>query len=330
MKNILVIGSGAWGSAIANLIASNSHNVFLSTIEEEVVSQINLQHINKTYLPGVNLSKNITATLGFDNVISKADAVFIVTPTASCNIVFSQIKDLKSSGKINENIPFIICSKGFEPKSLKLLSQAFKDITNINDIAILSGPNFAIEVAHFMPTITTIACENKNKAQEIMKILDNDNFKTQYSNSPQTAEICGIVKNIIAIGCGMAEKLDLGVNGKSALVMKGIEEIQILCQKYNISDDVNNAAGFGDIFLTCSSSKSRNNSLGALLATGDPYAKIVQETGKTYEGASSAISVAQILQKLNLNLPLCQTIADIILDEKGAKEIKEKLIKAIL
>ena len=330
MTKILVIGSGAWGSAIANLIAKNSFDVFLSTIEKDVVAEVNNKNTNETYLPGLKFLPNITATLGFEDVISQVDAVFIVTPSNSCNIVFSQISDLKSQGKVKDDCSFVICSKGFEPKSLTLLSDAFEEITKIKDYAVLSGPNFAVEVADFLPTITAIASQNEVLANKIIKILDNENFKGQYSSSPKTAEICSIVKNIIAIGCGITDGLNLGVNTKSALVMKGVEEIQILCKKFNVSQDLANAAGFGDIFLTCSSSKSRNNSLGSLLAKGQSYQKITKETGKTYEGASSADSVAKICKKLALNLPLCAVINDIINNEFSSKQIEEKIIKAIL
>ncbi len=325
-EKILVIGSGAWGSAIANLIAQNSYQVFLSAVEKNIVEEINSKHTNQAFLPNIKLSPKIKAIEDFSGIISSCDFVFIVTPSPASAEVFSKI----AQAKIKKSCKFIICSKGLEQGSLMLLSDAFEKITGNKNYTVLSGPNFALEVANKTPTVTSIASKNKKIAQAVIKILNNDYFSATYFNDPRTAEICGIVKNIIAIGCGMADGIGLGVNGKSALLIKGIEEIQILCKKFKASPNLSSPAGFGDIFLTCSSAKSRNNSLGSLIAQGKSYKEIVKETGNTYEGVASAKSVAILAKKLKLRLILCETIDQIISNHFSPKQIKEKLLKAII
>lgn len=329
MKKILVIGSGAWGCAIANLIANNSNKVYLASIEENVILDINQNRENSKYLPNIKLSKNIEALLNYQNVISEVEAVFIVTPAFVCEDVFSDLLKYKNLGKINEKCNFVICSKGLDPKNLDFLSNSFEKITGIKKYAVLLGPNFAVEVAKNIPSVTTIAAINKKTANEVSEILENDFFKCKISDSPITAEICGVIKNIMAIGCGIVEGLGLGVNTKSALILQGIEEIQKLCQKFEVSQRLDNPAGFGDIFLTCSSAKSRNNSLGVLLSQGKSYKKIVEENNKTYEGAISASSTAKICKKLSLNLPLSLAINEILQSDITVEEIKEKILKAI-
>jgi glycerol-3-phosphate dehydrogenase (NAD(P)+) len=318
MKRVLVIGAGAWGTAIANLIAKNSNEVFLCANRQLTIDNINHQSENCEFLPGVKLSQNV---FGVDRFVSDVDFVFIVTPSSGCNKVFEEI----AKTKFKKNCIFVVCSKGLEPKNNLLLSDSFEKVVKNKKYAVLSGPNFAAEVANEVPSVTTIASKNKKLAGLVIKILSNNHFQAFYFKDPRTAEICGVIKNVIAIGCGMVDGLDLGVNAKSALVMKGICEIQLLCKKLKAAIDVANPAGFGDIFLTCSSSKSRNNSLGLLLAQG-----LEMEEGKTYEGVTSAKNAVALAKKLKVKLDLCEAINQILIRKSSPEEIKKIISKAIL
>jgi glycerol-3-phosphate dehydrogenase (NAD(P)+) len=330
MTKILVIGGGAWGTAIADLLAGNKNEVVLCSNDPEIVAEINKKNTNEKFLPGLKLNSRIKSVQDYSAVLSKSDFVFIVTPSTATGEVFKKISKLKYLAKGQKNCVFVICSKGIEQASLKLLSDSFERITEIKNYAVLSGPNFATEVANKIPSITTIASKNKKLAQKVIALLNNENFKASYFKDPRTVEICGVVKNILAIGCGIVDGLELGVNTKSALIMKGISEIQMICKKLKASDEVNHAAGFGDIFLTCSSSKSRNNNLGNLLASGKSYSQILQETKKTYEGVASASAISAIAKKLKLKLDLCEAINEIITKKISPKEIRNKIVKAIL
>lgn len=317
-EKILVIGAGAWGTSLANLMAKNSYEVFLSSNSSPTIKEINEKKTNSIFLPKIKLSENLSAISGFKGDV---DFVFIVVPSANAKKLFEKI----AKGKFKKNAIFVICSKGIEQSSLMILSDAFEKITRIKNYAVVSGPNFALEVANEMPTITSVAAKKKKTAEKVIKILNNTYFQARYFKDPRTAEICGVMKNIIAIGCGLVDGLELGVNAKSALVMKGISEIQTLCKKLKASDEINSAAGFGDIFLTCSSSKSRNNSLGKLIAQGKS-----PEAGKTYEGMVSAKSIAAMAKKMKLKLDLCETIHEILSSNFSAKEIEKKIVTAIL
>jgi len=318
MKKILVIGAGAWGTALAWLIAKNSHEVFLSANRSQIIDEINHESSNERFLPGVKLSPKIFAV---SNFVTDADFVFIVTPSAISTKIFEEI----AQTKFKKNCIFVICSKGLEPKTNKLLSDSFEKITKHRSYAVLSGPNFAAEVVNESPSITTIATKNKKLATAVINLLSNSHFRAFYFKDPRTVEICGVVKNVIAIGCGIVDGLNLGVNAKSALVMKGIGEIQLLCKKLKASTDVVNAAGFGDIFLTCSSQKSRNNSLGVLLAQEKE-----REVDKTYEGISSAAAIVALGKKLKVKLDLCEGINKILTRKSSAEQIKKIISKAIL
>ncbi len=325
MKKIIVIGAGAWGTAIANLLAKNSHQVFLVANRKETIDEINQSKTNNRFLPEVKLHKNITAIEDFSVEIKGCDLVFIVTPSALATEVFEKIKLIRP-----KKCGFVICSKGFERNSLALLSDAFEKITKIKNYAVFSGPNFAIEVAQGEPSITTIASRKKKLAKEVIDVLSNENFQAYYFKDPRTAEICGIMKNIIAIACGIVDGLGWGVNSKSAVVMKGISEIQAMCKKMKASSEINHAAGIGDIFLTCSSAKSRNNSLGVMLAQGKSYLQIAKETKKTYEGEFSAEAVSRLAKKLKLQLDLCEEIHQILARKHSPSKIRSIISKSIL
>lgn len=318
MKKILVIGAGAWGTALADLMAKNGNEVLLNANKQKIVDEISHQSGNQRFLPGVKLNPKVFAIREFTTDV---EFVFIVTPSGDSIKVFEEV----AKTKFAKNTIFVICSKGLDPKENALLSDSFEEIVKNKKYAVLSGPNFAAEVANEVPSITTIASKNKKLADSVINLLNNDYFQAFYFKDPRTVEICGVIKNIIAIGCGMVDGLNLGVNAKSALVMKGIHEIQLLCKGLKASTDVVNAAGFGDIFLTCSSSKSRNNSLGFLLAKGSEM-----EEGKTYEGITSAKNVVALAKKLKVKLDLCEGINKILIRKSQPEEIKKIISKAIL
>jgi glycerol-3-phosphate dehydrogenase (NAD(P)+) len=325
-NKIMVIGAGTWGTAIANHLAINNNLVFLNTIEPDVIKEINSKNTNSKYLPNIKLSKNLSAINDFKTDVNQ---VYIVVPSEAIGVVFNNIK----KSNFNKNCIFVICSKGFEKDSLSLISDAFINIVNHKNFAVLSGPNFAIEVANQVPTITTIASSNKILANKVIKTLNSVKFLAIYFDDVRTAEICGIVKNILAIGCGLVDGLNLGVNTKSALLIKGINEIQMICKKISASTDLANPAGFGDIFLTCSSEKSRNNTLGRMIATGKNPLKIKDKSSKpktTFEGASSAKIIVKFAKKLKLKLALCETISNIIDHDFSPAEIQNQLVKVIL
>lgn len=327
-KNILVIGAGTWGTAIANVLAdNNNNNIYLSSIEPDTIEEINNKNSSQKYLPNIKLSKNLKAIANYDDFITKCDIVFIVVPSFIANQVFN---DLSQKNNIPDNCSFVICSKGLDPNSLKILTNCFAESNKDKKYAVLSGPNFAIEVAQKMPTITNICSSDQKVSQDIIKALNNNYFKAIHDSQPVTAEICGIVKNILAIGCGIIDGLDLGVNSKAALITYGTQEIKILCKFFNCDGFIATPAGFGDIFLTCSSSKSRNNSLGNRLALGAKYHDIVKQTNATYEGAISASSIAKLCQKHSINLPLCLEINDIIYGSYSSCKIREKIVKILI
>ena len=327
MKNkIVVIGAGAWGTALANLLAQNNSakefDVCLIANKKEVVDEINQQHSNRNFLPNINLSYNLKSSQNLEEEALQADFIFVVTPSTATAELLQKIAQFN----LKTNCGLVICSKGLETSNLKFFHQIIEEILPQKNYAILSGPNFAAEVASETPTITTIAARKPDFAKKVVDLLNNKYFKAEIAQDVVAAEICAIVKNIMAIGCGIVDGLGLGQNTKAALVTQGIAEIKILCQNFSSSGEINNAAGFGDIFLTCASTKSRNNSLGLLIAQGK-QSNI--DKNKTYEGVIGAKAISQLAAKLGITLPICQTINNILQNNFAKEEIKSQIIDAI-
>lgn len=324
-KKIVVIGAGAWGTAIANLVAINNHEVCAISDIKQIAEEINEKHSHSLALPEIKLNENLRASTDLLSEAKSADFIFIVVPS---NVVLTILKQLKTI-KLKENCGFIFATKGIEHNSLRFFHEIFHENFVDKNFAILSGPNFAVEVAAKMTTISNVVSENKKFGAEIVESLQNDFFKPIFCQEILATEISAVVKNIIAISCGICEGLNLGENTKAALVVQGIEEIKLLAKKLGAKNpNLENAAGFGDIFLTCSTAKSRNNSLGQALGQGQKYQDLAAK--KTYEGAINADSVVKLATKNNLNLKLCQTVDEILKNNFSIDQIKEKIIKIIL
>ncbi len=321
----LIIGAGAWGSAIANLAARNCDQVLLLTNSPELASEINNQRTNSKHLPGVKIDERINAVSELTlSDVKSSNLIFIVTPASEVeSMLFGLLKF-----QLSDDVGFILCSKGLAASSgkVRFFSQIHSEKFPHLNYAFLAGPNFASEVAMQVPTISTIASSKPKFANRVSAALQNENFKTEISTDPLAVEICGSIKNIIAIGCGMIDELALGDNAKAALVVKGIREILLLSAKLHANTNLALACGFGDIFLTCSSKNSRNNTLGRLLV----QSKAPAQNFATVEGESSAHNITELSHKLDLKLSMCEMISRILTVRPSKDQIRSAIVEVIL
>lgn len=327
MNKISIIGAGAWGTSIANTIANNSHNVYLLTNSVEATEEINKKHTNIKYLNGV-LNKNITATNKISEAIHNSDLIFLVLPS---NVLSKIIVDISNIKNIQFSKKFIICTKGIDPNTNVFFSELIKEkFDNYAEIATLSGPNFAEEVFQKIPTITTIATNNYSFYEEIRNILECDFFKTEYFDDVMSLQLCGLIKNITAILCGIAEGLKLGKNTHAAIVVKGTKEIEKLCIACGCNTKViTTSAGVGDLVLTCSSLKSRNMNFGYLIGQGNNINLIRQNSKNTIEGLLNAQSLSIIEKHYNVKDSLSGILLDIIENNYSINELKNIIINLI-
>jgi glycerol-3-phosphate dehydrogenase (NAD(P)+) len=305
-KSIAVIGSGAWGTAIASVASYNCSDVIIISQNQDVIDDINHYSENKLYLPGISLSSNITSSDDI-TMVDNVDVIFIAVPSQYVRAIFTHLRDAKIK------LPIVICSKGIEKETLMLMSEIASEVIPENGVAILSGPNLAMEVALHKPSATTIASSDVNLAHLVSSIIGNENFTPYISDDMITNQIAGSAKNIIAIASGLIIGRDLGENARATVITKGISEIaKLSVAKNGKLETIFGYGGIGDILLTCNSIKSRNTSLGIELAQNHGLENILEHRISVAEGVDSAKSVSQLAIKLKVSMPICSTINDLL------------------
>lgn len=323
MKRVSVIGAGAWGTALATAAARAGSKVTLWAREPEVVESVNKKHENTVFLKGHKLPRNVKATSDLKEAV-KQQVVFLVPPA---QFMRATCKQLKEAG-IKPTIPVVLCSKGVEQKTLKLMTEVVAEELP-NPILVLSGPTFASEVADGLPASVTIACEDRVLSEKIARYVESDTFKVFYSKDVIGAEIGGALKNVIAIACGIAEGSGLGRNAKAALMTRGIKEMKRLCvAKGGRPKTLMELCGVGDLILTCSSQESRNMSLGYELGKGRDLEDIMSKRKTVAEGVASSDSVVALAKSLDVEVPICVAVHKIVHGKADIKKTIETLIKS--
>ena len=319
--NVGVIGAGAWGTTIAELLSKNNSKVLLWAKEQLVAQNINSKHINNVYLPKIKLSKKIKATSSLQD-FKNIDFLFVVVPVQFTDNILKKLKNV-----IKEKCTIINASKGIEVQSLRLVGDITKKIFSKNKIAILSGPNFAKEIALGNPTASLIAAHNIKHAKLISDLISSKHFRPYLSNDIIGAQICGAMKNVYAIGCGIIVGKKFGENAVASIISRSFSEIKVVCLKLGgNTETLMGLSGIGDLFLTCSSNKSRNFSLGLNLAKGESLESILKSKKTISEGVYTSKAIKKLSNKLKISLPLNDAIYKILYQNKNINKIISELL----
>ena len=315
-----VLGAGAWGTTIA-LLLSKKNNVLLWANEKKVVQEINLKLKNDIFLKGVKLNKKIKATNNL-NDFTKIDFLFVVVPTQYISITLKKLK-----GTLSKHCMIINASKGIEISSLSLISEIISNHFPKNPISILSGPNFAKEIAFGKPTASLIASKSISDSKKISKLIGSSHFRPYLSNDIVGAQICGAMKNVYAIGCGIITGKKFGDNAVASIISRSFAEISLVCKKLGGKPEtLMGLSGLGDLFLTCSSDKSRNFSLGLKIADGKKTSALLKSKKTVAEGAHTVKAIYKLSKKLKIDLPINNEIYKILyLNKDIDKSISELL-----
>lgn len=323
MKRVGVVGAGAWGTALAVTAARAGSDVTLWALEPEVVASINERDINEMFLPGVELPDTLHAVNDLDAMLVQ-DALLMVAPA---QYVGSTCERLASAG-LNDSLPIVICSKGIEQQSLRLMSEVIAEHFP-NPLAVLSGPTFAIEVAKGLPASVTLACGDVALGRRLAQLVVHPKFSVHHSDDVIGPQICGPMKNVIAIACGIVEGKGLGESAKAALIAEGLAEVSQLCvAKGGKPETAVGLCGLGDLILTCNSHTSRNMSLGYALGQGKPLAEILSERVSVAEGVASSDAVARLAAQLGIRLRICETVDQIVRGEADVDQAALMLVQS--
>lgn len=298
-----VVGAGAWGTALAQVMAQGGE-VLLWALEAEVTDGINRDHVNALYLPGVPLSPAIRATTDLAEMAT-CDALLIVTPAQHLRATLGRLP--------RADVPLILCAKGIEAGSGMLMSQVVEDVAPHAPLAVISGPTFAHEVAAGLPTAVTLACADAALAERLAARIARPTFRPYLSDDVIGAEVGGAVKNVLAIACGVAEGAGLGLNARAALISRGFAEMTRFGLALGAkAETLAGLSGLGDLVLTCSSTNSRNFSLGKGLGEGQAAAELLAERRTVAEGAFTAPVLRDVARKAGVEMPIVEGVCALI------------------
>jgi glycerol-3-phosphate dehydrogenase (NAD(P)+) len=313
-----VIGGGAWGTALAQVAAAGGGETLLWALEREVVASINDARENALYLPGVPLSEMVRATGDFAE-LERCEAWLVVTPAQHMRSVLDRADDCSRA--------LILCSKGIEEKSGLLLHQVARECCPNAQIAVLSGPTFAHEVAMGLPTAVTLAAQDLDLAERLRERLVQPAFRIYVSDDVAGAEIGGAVKNVLAIACGVVEGRGLGQNARAALIGRGFAEMTrfgLACGAKR--ETLAGLSGLGDLVLTCSSTSSRNYSLGKGLGEGRSAADLLADRRTIAEGAFTAPVLDRIARKRGIDMPIVGAVHALIAGRATVDQVLDELL----
>lgn len=306
---VAVIGAGSWGTALAQTLALNGHNVSLWARKDSVVHGINHEHVNPRYLSDAKLSDNIVATTSYRDALLRAKAAVIVTPSNLLRGVARALSDV-----VDDQFPIVICSKGVEAESGYLPVGVFEsELGNKDRLAVLSGPNHAEEVIKAKPAGTVIASSGQDTAVLFRDLFASPTFRTYTSDDVTGVELCAAFKNVIAIAVGVAYGLGYGDNTAAMLMTRGLAEMSRLTVKCGgQAITCMGLAGAGDLIATCTSEHSRNRSFGVELAQGGTLDGYRERTHMVVEGALACKTLKTLSDAYDVELPITDVVRSVV------------------
>jgi len=311
MSYVAVIGAGSWGTTLASLLSKKGYDVSLWVYEKDLAEEIERTRLNKVYLPDIRLPENIMVSHRIDEVVNKARYILNVVPAQYTRAVFKEISPYLSNGSA-----IISASKGIERGTLMTISSVLKELTG-HEVAALSGPSFAKEVIKNLPTAVTLATENRNTGILLQELFNTSTFRVYTHNDILGVEIGGALKNVIAIAAGISDSLGLGNNARASLITRGLAEITRLGVAMGAGEKTfAGLSGLGDLVLTCTSSLSRNYTLGIKLGQGMKLKDILEQTISVVEGVETAESAFELSNKYNVEMPIVEQVYKIINEGK--------------
>lgn len=327
-SDIGVVGAGAWGTALAHVLAVKGERVSLWCHGADSFEAIRNSRENHPYLAGVSLAAGITPTRSLAEAVVKKELVICALPSHVVRAVFTE------AARVWDGATIVCATKGLEEGSLKTMGELFVDLLggeHKNRLAFLSGPTFAIEVARMLPAAVTVAAADENLAKSIQQILSTHNFRVYTSADVIGVQIGGVVKNVIAIAAGISDGLNLGQNARAALITRGLAEMTRLAIRMT-ADPLTLAGlpGLGDLVLTCAGELSRNRAVGLAIARGQSLQEITSSTRSVAEGVRNARSLHALAERLGIDMPIVGQMHQVLYAGKEpADAVRDLMLRSL-
>ncbi len=319
---VSVLGGGSFGTAIANIIASNGHKTYLWMRDRDAAAACQQKRENSRYLPGYRLLDGLQVTADLAEAVSGSDLVFVSIPSHSFRAVTREIKPYLRPDTI-----VVSTAKGIEPDSFTLMSQILEQELPGQPIGVLSGPNFAKEIVHQAQTGTVIASENDTVIKKVQYTLRSETFRVYANRDRYGVELGGALKNIYAIVCGMAAALGAGHNTQAMLLTRSLAEMGRFASLMGANPmTFLGLAGVGDLILTCTSDLSRNYRVGYALGQGKPLEEVVGGLGQVAEGVNTLRQVKQKADEMGVYMPLVSGLHAVLFEHKRIADVARSLM----
>jgi glycerol-3-phosphate dehydrogenase (NAD(P)+) len=328
-KLIGIIGAGGWGTALASLLGQKGLSVTLWCHGAQSYRDLHDSRENHSYLPGVIIPDTVEVTRSLNAAVMDKELIWCVVPSHAVRQVMTEARSYLNSKTI------IVCgTKGLEEETFQTMGEVLTEIFGAGErLAFISGPTFAIEVAHGLPAAITVAAYSEIIAAEIQAVLSTSSLRAYTSKDVIGVQMGGVIKNVIAIASGISDGLGLGHNARAALITRGLAEMTRLAIKMG-ADPLTLAGlpGVGDLILTCTGGLSRNRQVGLQIGGGKSIAEIMQSSPMVAEGIRNARSVYFLAKKLGVEMPIVEQMYRIMHEGKkpseGVRELMQRSLKA--
>ncbi len=324
-----VVGGGSWGTALAKLLADKGFALDFWVYEPEVKEQIETFRENRVFLPGFHLPESICPSNDMETVVKDKDLVLVVVPSHCMRTVALQMKPFIAGDAV-----VISASKGIENKTHLTMTGIFEEILDHispKNLAVLSGPSFAKEVAAGIPTVVAAASVDREVAQFVQSVFSCPTFRVYVNDDPVGTQIGGAVKNVLAIAAGICDGMNMGLNPRAALITRGLTEMNRLGTCLGADPlTLSGLAGVGDLLLTCTGALSRNYTVGIQIGQGKKLDDIISEMRMVAEGVKTTRSVYNLSRKLGVDLPICNEVYHVLFEDLPVSETVQRLMNRSL
>ena len=324
MKRVAVLGAGAWGTTLAQVLIDAGQEVLIWGRNGEVVDEINSLHTNKKFLPGVNLPKQIKATTNIAEAFDFGSALVLAIPAQSLRDNLANWKTTMPTDR-----PIISTLKGIEANTQKRMTEVVREVLDIGEakLGLITGPNLAGELSLRQPAGAVAAAPNELISKEIIELFTTPYFRVYPSDDLVGCELAGAAKSVIALAVGMAIGLDLGENTQSMIITRGLSEVARFGNAYGSNPlTFLGLAGMGDLVASCGSALSRNRTFGESLGRTGSMAQARIDVAKTVEGVASASAIEELAHRVGVEVPIIESVSDVVLGRSTPEDAMNKIM----
>lgn len=324
MKQVAVLGAGAWGTTLAQVLIDAGQEVLVWGRNSEVVDEVNTLHTNKKFLPGVNLPKQIKATTNIAEAFDFGSALVLAIPAQSLRDNLANWKKTMPTDR-----PIISTLKGIEANTQKRMTEVVREVLDIGEakLGLITGPNLAGELSLRQPAGAVAAAPNELISKEIIELFTTPYFRVYPSDDLVGCELAGAAKSVIALAVGMAIGLDLGENTQSMIITRGLSEVARFGNAYGSNPlTFLGLAGMGDLVASCGSALSRNRTFGESLGRTGSMAQARIDVAKTVEGVASASAIEELAHRVGVEVPIIESVSDVVLGRSTPEDAMNKIM----